>query len=60
MSDEQLVIAHKYRLRCPCGYLSECGWWCGEGHDNGKCPEFPVRWTLNEDEIDPPGEWDHG
>lgn len=37
--------------RCPCGWLHECVYWCGSGHDNGKCPEFPVRWRIPEDEM---------
>lgn len=23
---------------CPCGYVSECGIWCGDGHETGACP----------------------
>ena len=24
---------------CPCGYVAECGIWCGDGHETGRCPE---------------------
>jgi hypothetical protein len=24
---------------CPCGYVTECGVWCGPGHENGRCPD---------------------
>jgi len=27
---------------CPCGYITECSIWCGEGHMNGQCPPFPA------------------
>lgn len=24
-------------MTCPCGYLTECGIWCGDGHISGLC-----------------------
>lgn len=35
------------RHPCPCGYVTECGMHCGDGHETGRCPAnhfppFPV------------------
>lgn len=36
------------RHPCPCGYTTECGMHCGDGHETGRCPanHFPDRPTA--------------
>lgn len=33
---------------CPCGYVTECGVWCGPGHMNGRCEKSDHRHTAPE------------
>lgn len=62
--DTAMTVARHAGI-CPCGYITECATYCGNGHDTGDCPPHghTRHWRQHPGTDTPYAEdipWEHG